>query len=120
VEEQLRETDRLRLDAIEMLHRGHANRAMERLSGCFSTWHVAQDSVLKVSQLLRIDLEDLQVWGRPLADLLADFTTQLRQIKAAIEHRDFVTLNDILTFEANDANNQWRQAIAALREKISE
>lgn len=119
VEDQLRETDRLRLDAIEMLQRGHASRAMEKLSGCFSTWQIAQESVFKVSQLLRIDLETLRVWGRPLADLLSEFTHQLRQIKTAIENRDFITLSDILTYEANDANNQWRQALAALRGAIA-
>ena len=69
VEDQLTETDRLRVSAIESLQRGDASRAMEKLSGCFSTWHIAQDSVLKVAQLLRIDLETMLVWGKPLTDL---------------------------------------------------
>src|SRR5579863_1482772 len=48
VEDQLGETDRLRLGAVELLQRGQASRALEKLSGCFSTWQIAQDSVLKV------------------------------------------------------------------------
>ncbi|HSU66641.1 MAG TPA: hypothetical protein VLJ39_07205 [Tepidisphaeraceae bacterium] len=119
VEEQLRDTDRLRVDAAELLQRGQINRAMEQLSGCFSSWHVAQESVLKVAQLLRIDLETLNVCGRPLTDLLQEFTDQLRRIRTALEHRDFVTLSDILTYEAHEANNQWRDALEALRETIT-
>lgn len=120
VEDQLRETDRLRIDAADLLQRGQANRAMEKLSGCFGTWQVAQDSVLKIAQLLRIDLEALRVWGRPLTDLLQEFTAQLRQIKTALEHRDFVTLSDILTYEATESNNQWREALAAMRGTITQ
>jgi hypothetical protein len=119
VEDQLAETDRLRVSAIESLQRGQASRAMEKLSGCFSTWHIAQDSVLKVAQLLRIDLEALTVWGRPLTDLLQQFTAQLVQIKTALEHRDFVTLCDILTYEATETSNQWRAALTAIRSTIA-
>ena len=115
VEEQLCETDRLRLGAVELLQRGQANRAMEKLSGCFGTWQIAQDSVVKIAQLLRIDLEAMKVWGVPLTGMLADFTAQLRQIKIALENRDFVTLTDILTYEATETSNQWRAALAAIR-----
>ena len=39
VDAQLREADRLRAEAVDCLHRDEAAHAMERLSGCFSTWH---------------------------------------------------------------------------------
>ena len=118
VEGQLRETDRLRSDAVETLQRGQSNRAMEKLSGCFSIWQTAQESVLKVGQLLRIDLDAVVVDGRALPDLLAAFGDQLRQIKTALENRDFVTLADILTYEANQTSDQWRAAFDALRDII--
>jgi hypothetical protein len=118
VEDQLGETDRLRLGAVELLQCGHASRALEKLSGCFGTWQIAQDSVLKVAQLLRIDLETMKVFGRPLTVMLQEFTVQLRQIKTALEHRDFVTLTDILTYEATETSNQWRAALAAIRNAV--
>lgn len=118
VEDRLGETDRLRLDAADLLQQGQPGRAMEKLSGCFSAWQTAQESVLKVSQLLKIDLESLRVSGRPLARLVDDFSAQLRQIKSALENRDFVTLGDILTYEATDTSNRWRDALAALRDHI--
>jgi hypothetical protein len=118
VEDRLGETDRLRLDAANFLQQGQPSRAMEKLSGCFSAWQTAQESVLKVSQLLKIDLETMRVSGRPLARLVDDFTSQLRQIKSALENRDFVTLGDILTYEATDTSNRWRDALTALRDHI--
>ncbi len=119
VEEQLKEADRLRVEACDLLSSGAHVKAMEKLSGCFSTWQHAQESVLKTAQLLRVDLSSLQVAGTTLDALLAEFTTQLRDIKRALEKRDFVTLNDILRYEATRTNSQWRSALRALREHIA-
>src|SRR5918993_962198 len=99
VEEQLAEADRLKGEAVDLLQRNAAVRAMERLSGCFSTWQHAQESVLKTAQLLRLDLAGITIEGRRLADVLNEFAGQLREVKHAMEDRDFVTLADVLTYE---------------------
>jgi hypothetical protein len=118
VGEQLKEADRLRIDASDLLQRSTPFKAMEKLSGCFSTWQHAQESVLKTAQLLRIDLSTLLVGTISLTDLLAEFTAQLRDIKSALENRDFVGLNDILRYEATRTSDKWRGALQALRNRI--
>ena len=120
VEGQLDEADRLKTEAVSLLQKsgGGVSKAMEKLSGCFSTWQAAQESVLKTAQLLRIDLAKVIVGGRSLQDVLVEFTGQLRQIKAALENRDFVTLGDILTYETTETSGQWRAALGAMREVI--
>jgi uncharacterized protein (UPF0218 family) len=118
VEEQLDEADRLKGEAVQLLQKNGVVKAMERLSGCFSTWHAAQESVLKTAQLLRIDLSKIVVGVRSLRDVLAEFTGQLRQIKSALESRDFVTLGDILTYETTETSAQWRLALVAMRDVI--
>jgi hypothetical protein len=118
VEEELREADRLRAEAADLLGKNQNVKAMEKLSGCFSTWQAAQESVLKTAQLLRVDLDQLRVGPLNLTELLTEFTAQLRQIKAALEQHDFVHLNDILTYEATQTAEQWTQAINALRAVI--
>ena len=115
VDEQLREADRLRCEASDLIGRGQNQKAMEKLSGCFSTWQGAQESVLKTAQLLRIDLETVRVAGQPLTDMVGQFAEQLRQIRAALENRDFVLLNDILTYEATETTARWQSAVGALR-----
>ena len=118
VELQLQEADRLKSDAIDLLHHNAVERALQKLSGCFSTWHHAQESVLKTAQLLRIDLEQLRGDGRSLGAMVHEFTEQLRSIKSSLENRDYVHLCDILTYEATETNNRWRLAAGAMRDVI--
>ena len=120
VESQLREADRLKGEAVDLLQRsGGAGKAMEKLSGCFSTWQNAQESVLKTTQLLRIDLNRVRVRSRTLSELMSDFSAQLRQIKTALEDRDFVTLSDILLYEMTETSEDWRLALRAMRDIIA-
>jgi hypothetical protein len=119
VEQQLDEADRLKGEAVDLLQRNAAVRAMERLSGCFSTWQHAQESLTKTAQLLRIDLGRITVDGRSLRDVVAEFCGQLREVKQAMEDRDFVTLADVLTYEMTQTSTQWRDAIVAMRGVIA-
>ena len=119
VEAQFEEADRLKADAVDLLAHNQPVRAMEKLSGCFSTWQAAQESVLKVARLLRIDLEVVRVAGRALSGLIGEFAGQLRQIKRALEHRDFVTLSDILSYETTETSSHWRSALSAIRDAIT-
>lgn len=115
VDSQLREADRLRTEAVDALGRNQPSAAMEKLSGCFSTWQNARESCQKTAQLLRIDLGEVVVEGRTFSELMADFTDQLRQIRTALEDRDFVTLSDILAYEATQTCRLWQEALAAVR-----
>lgn len=118
VEQQLSEADRLKSDAVELLQIGSVEKAMQKLSGCFSTWQNAQQSVVKTAQLLRINLDSMRVDGSTLSEMVDEFAAQLRQIKATLESRDFVALSDILTYETTQTNERWRQALDALRQRI--
>lgn len=115
VEHQLCEADRLKIEAAELLQKNQNAPAMEKLSGCLSTWQHAQESLAKTGQLLRIDLDTLQAGASSLTQLFNDFTAQLRQIRSALETRDFVTLGDLLLYETNETTERWRSAISAMR-----
>ena len=119
VASQLREADRLKGEAVDLLQKPAGTvKAMEKLSGCFSTWQNAQDSVVKIAKLLRIDLDAVRVEGGSLADLVAGFSSQLRQIRRALESRDFVALGDVLSYEMTETSTQWRAALSAVRDII--
>jgi hypothetical protein len=115
VDEQLKEADRLRCEASDLIGKNQNQKAMEKLSGCFSTWQNAQESVLKTAQLMKVDLETVRVAGVPLTEMVNQFAGQLRSIRAALENRDFVLLNDILTYEATETTARWQTAVASLR-----
>lgn len=118
VETQLREADRMRGESVELLDRNQPASAMEKLSSCFSTWQSAQETVLKTAQLLRIDLSCVRVQGRAFTDLLADFTGHLREIKSALEERDFGGLARLLKYDTDRTCVQWYAAIRSLRQAI--
>ena len=120
VDAQLGEADRLRTEASDLIVQNQNQKAMEKLSGCFSTWQHAQESVLKTAQLLRLDLANVRADGQPLTEMVREFADQLRQIKSALENRDFVQLNDILTYEAPQTTARWRGAVASLRTVIGQ
>jgi hypothetical protein len=115
VGEQLAEADRLTADAVRFLREDQHLKAMEKLRGCFSTWQHAQESVIKVAQLLRIDLARVLVDGRPFVAVLGEFAQQLKLIRNALENRDFVALTDTLVYEISESSENWRAAIRSIR-----
>lgn len=119
VARQIEESEPLKAEAAELLQKNLANRAMEKLSGCLRVWQDAGQSIEKTAELLRIDLRTLQVDEQPLERLLSRVSDQLRQIKSALEQRDFVSLSDLLLYEMADSSQQWLSAVAAMRELIS-
>jgi hypothetical protein len=118
VDQQLADADRIRVEVIDLLQRNNPMKAMQRLSGCFSIWQHAQESVRKTAQLLRVDLSRLRVEKASLSEFLAEFCGHLRQIKSALEMRDFVTLSDTLTYELTRSTTGWVAALNAVRSVI--
>lgn len=115
VDQQLGEADRLRSDAVDLLQSNAPTRAMEKLSGCFTTWSHAEESLRKVAQLLRVDMSRIVIDDQPFTDILHSFAALLRNIKESLENRDFIALTDALNYEATETTRQWKHAIAAMR-----
>jgi hypothetical protein len=119
VVERLPEAEKLKGETVELLQSNQMGKAMEKLGVCFNIWHQSQDAIQKTSQLLEISLESIQVDNTPLPELIERITAPLRQIKSALESRDFVLLGDILAYETPDTTQQWQSAIAAVRKAIA-
>lgn len=118
VEAQLSEADRLKSESATLLQKNQVAPAIEKLGGCFSAWQHAQESVLKIAQLRRIDPGSITVHGRAFPELFAEFAAHLRQIRAALDGRDFAALSDILAHKMSRAVDQWREALRFFRGAI--
>jgi hypothetical protein len=118
VTSQMAEADRLTTEAVSLLQKNQPAGAMQKLSGCFTTWQHAQESVDKTAQLLRINLADIKAAGQSLSSLMKEFGEQLRSIRGALESRDYVTLGDVLTYETPETTRKWREAMTALKQSI--
>jgi hypothetical protein len=115
VQEQLILAEQYKSEAAELLQKNQLAKAMEKLGVYFSTWQAAHESVLKTSQLLRLDLETMQVDSQSIAEILTDFTAQLRQTKQTLVDRDFVSLTDQLLYETSSTCDRWIKVLDAIR-----
>ena len=112
---ELSEAERLKMDAADLLGKNQTAKAMQQLGGCIRIWQHADETVNKTAELLRVNLKAVDVRGRAMEQVLADFAEQLRQIKGALEQRDFVALSDVLLYETTLTTENWQACIDALR-----
>lgn len=115
IDSQLVEADRIKSDVCGLLQQGSPGKAMEKLSGCFSIWQAAHEAVVKVAQLLRVDLDRFRIGAQSITEMAGTFSDRLRDLRTALENRDFVMLGDILEYEMTQSSQQWRDAMASLR-----
>ena len=115
VEAQLVEVDRLTSESVALLEKKQLAPAVEKLGGCFTAWRHVQEAIFKVAQLRRIDIQTIKVQGRAFTDLIAEFAQRLREMRLALDGRDFAALRDLLTHKMDPVADQWRDAIRSFR-----
>ncbi len=119
IDRQMDQADVARVSAIDHLTAGEPNKALQKLSGCFSTWQSAQEAIEKIAQLLRVDLNMIRVDDITLTEALQAFADQLKSIREALETRDYVLLADTLQYEVGQTVRQWRDALAQFRDIVA-
>lgn len=112
--EILDNSDSARQQAIEELSAGRSQEAMPVLNQWLASWRQAQQALVESASAVGINLENLGI-----EQLVADLATQLRQIITALESKDYVTLTDILNYEAPTSMERWREALAAVSARIN-
>lgn len=118
MESLLEEAEQAKKLAVQLLQSNQPAKALEHLGWCFTIWHQAQDAVQKTAQLLGLSLESMEVEGTKLPQLIEEVTAPLRQVKSALESRDFVLLNDTLAYEMPHITQQWQTIINTVRSSI--
>jgi len=119
VADQLEQAEQARQRACDMLARNQPSSALEQLNICLRAWQHAQEAIGKTAALLRIPLQDVRVEDKPISELLEGFASHLRQIRAALEQRDYVMLGDVLTYETETVSARWRQCIATMTAMVN-
>lgn len=120
MEKALNEADASRDQAADLLQRNQTQAAMAQLSACLGVWQQAQQCVTQSAQLVGIDLDEIRVEGQELQAVVSDFATQLREIRRALEDRDYVALSDVLTYELGETGRRWRSAIMSLSSAVAQ
>jgi hypothetical protein len=115
---QVSAAEQSKQQAADLLQQNQTSKALCELGVCLRAWQHAQQCIVKVLELLRVDPAEVVVGKVPLAQCLANFSLQLRAIKASLEQRDFVSLSDTLQYETSDTTQSWLSCIDAVRRLI--
>jgi hypothetical protein len=118
VASQLTSAEASKQSAAELLQQGQTTNALSQLGLCLRAWQDAQQCIVKVLELLRIDAAEVIVGDQPLETCLQNFSLQLRDIKSSLEQRDFVSLGDTLLYETADTTQSWLSCIDAVRQLV--
>lgn len=116
----LEDSDAHRLHAIENLSAGDSQQAMQPLAQWFASWQQVPKAVLQSAQAVGLALDQNSNQQSPISKLIADLAIQLRQIQTALQSKDYVTLSDILNYEAPEHLDQWRQIIHTTRQTCTQ
>lgn len=116
IDATIEQAETLRLEAAELFRSGDPAVGLQKLAACFSLWHNTQDSVGKIAKLLRVDLALVKTAdGRAVKEIIEGFAGQLRQLRDALEARDYVLCCDVLTYDMEGIAPDWRSATGAMR-----
>jgi len=105
-------------EAAAALSTGRLSEAMSRLVECVAVWSQTHEALVNSARLLRIDLQALRAGDRPVVEWLNGLAEKLRELKKAIESRDFVLLGDLLRYELEATIQGWEGMLDRVIEHI--
>ena len=86
---------------------------MSTLIACVQTWSQVHESVVKGGALLGIRFDELLIQNRSVTAWLGDLVTRLRELRGAIDARDYVLLVDLLRYEFDETLQGWETFLDA-------
>lgn len=88
-----------REQAADLLAAGQQEAAMQVLHRFLEAWKQIHQTLAIVSQVLRIDLDDVSEGGTDLSTVLDALKARFIEIKDAMAQGDFVVVGDLLRYE---------------------
>ncbi|MBK9127964.1 MAG: hypothetical protein IPM13_09205 [Phycisphaerales bacterium] len=105
-------------EAAEALSRGDVPGAMKPIGEYIALWQTTQGAVQQCAELLRLDISQWDVGGRPLLDSLSEAVGKLTLVREALEAKDLVTLGDVVRYELPSLSSAWHDLLGSLAERV--
>lgn len=106
--------------AADDLAKGNMAEGLSTFIDCVATWGKMHEAIIQGGTLVGIDFERCVLQGRDILQWLDEVRTKLREIKGAIEARDYVSLGDILRYELDEPLQSWENMLNAFIEHVEE
>lgn len=114
----LRETQRVQGEIATLLQTDDASRAFASMQEVLGAWSAAQEAVTNASDLMEMNLDELNVGDTRAIDIIHQLGNQLTEMHQLLNDQDHVGLSDMLGFELKDTADAWIEMIEALSNKI--
>ena len=114
IAEHLENSIVLRKEVVEYLQQGNSQEAMTTLNDYVTFWAGLQSTLGSACRIVGVDIAELEVFGESnsggqlIMEHVNSLTSQLTEIKTALEDGDLVLLGDILEYEFSDITDDWR------------
>jgi len=116
----LSESQLARDDLVDLLTSGRMSEAAPRLAEALACWQVCQRTLVEASAFLGRDLTSWAHEDRALGERLRGLADKLRELRDAVEARDWVLVTDLVQYEMSDLASAWRGALTSLADTLGE
>ena len=116
--EALVDADTLQREAAELMQADQHVAAMDRLQQAIAIWQAVQQAVVKGSQLVHLDLEQIEVNGTTLRAAVDRLSERLRMMRSALAANDPVGLSDTLLYEMPEVVGEWRELLTYVQAQV--
>ena len=116
--EALVDADTLQREAAELMQADQHVAAMDRLQQAIAIWQAVQQAVVKGSQLVHLDLEQIEVNGTTLRAAVDRLSERLRMMRSALAANDPVGLSDTLLYEMPEVVAEWRELLTHVQTQV--
>lgn len=106
-------------EIVQEIAEGKLAEAMPKLGECCQAWLQVHEGICNVTTLRGIDPHKFVVDGGAMMAQLNVPADRLKQLRDALEAKDFVLVSDVLTYEFGEAIASWRALLAALETQPS-
>lgn len=118
VAERIGEAGPQQVELAGQLNRGQAAEAVARFSEFVSSFQACQQAIAQSSALLERDLTAETYEDRAIRAHLEELATRLREVRDALEARDYVLLADLLHYELPATCQTWTRLLHELADSV--
>ena len=117
---QLSEASTAQVEAAELLQQDEPSEALARIGLAMGAWQHAQQAVLRGSQLVELNLDELTFDHQPVTKMVSDLLEQFQTLKQLITRDDTLGLADALAYEWPETTDRWDRLMEHLAIRIEE
>ncbi len=114
----LADADELQQEAARLLQSDQHTISMDKLNEAISIWLSVQQAIVKGSQLVGLDLDEIVVHDSPISASILRLNEQLKVVRSSLAGRDQIGLADTLLYEFPEVVQEWRDILDVLQRRI--